>query len=49
MMPELGKYADVVLSAYGTSLALIVILVAASVWRARRVARALEAERARNG
>jgi heme exporter protein D len=41
MMPELGKYAGTVLSAYGASLALIVMLVALSFWRARRVARDL--------
>ena len=37
MMPDLGKYAGAVLSAYAVSLALIVLLVAVSLWRARRV------------
>ena len=36
-MPELGKYADTVLSAYGASLALLVGLVAWTLWRGRRV------------
>mgnify|MGYP001199271275 CR=1 FL=1 len=36
-MPELGKYAVSVLSAYGVSLGLLVGLVALSVARARRV------------
>ncbi|MBJ6370688.1 heme exporter protein CcmD [Sedimentitalea arenosa] len=37
MMPDLGKYADAVLSAYAASLALLVVLVALSIWRGRRV------------
>lgn len=37
MMPELGKYADAVLSSYGISLALLLLLVVVSVRRARRV------------
>ena len=37
MMPELGKYAGAVLSAYGVSLGLILVLVVASVLRSRRV------------
>jgi heme exporter protein D len=48
-MPDLGKYAGVVIAAYAVSLILIAGLVAMSVWRAWRVARALEAERGRNG
>jgi heme exporter protein D len=43
MMPELGKYAAAVLSAYGASLGLIIGITALSVLRARRVARALSA------
>ena len=43
MMPELGKYAGAVLSAYGVSLALIGGVTALSLWRAVRVARALSA------
>ena len=42
MMPELGKYADTVLSAYAVSLVLIAALVALSIWRARRVRADLE-------
>ncbi len=37
MMPDLGKYADAVLSSYAVSIALIVALVALSVMRARKV------------
>ncbi|MGI3171567.1 heme exporter protein CcmD [Pseudooceanicola sp. C21-150M6] len=40
-MPELGKYAGAVLSSYGLSLGLIALLVGVSIWRSRRVARAL--------
>lgn len=40
-MPELGKYAVEVLSSYVVSLALIVALVAVSVWRARAAKAAL--------
>ncbi|WP_375691491.1 heme exporter protein CcmD [Pseudooceanicola sp. LIPI14-2-Ac024] len=47
MMPDLGKYADTVLSAYAVSIALLVVLVAVSVWRARRVKAALEKVEAR--
>lgn len=42
MMPDLGKYADTVLSAYAVSLVLIVVLVAMSVRRGRRVKAELE-------
>ncbi len=50
-MPELGEYAAEVLGAYGVSLVLLAVIVAASVIRARKVRRALdEAEaRARHG
>ncbi|WP_090026317.1 heme exporter protein CcmD [Lutimaribacter saemankumensis] len=41
-MPELGKYADAVLSSYGISIALLLVLVIASVHRARRVRRELD-------
>ncbi|WP_425439479.1 heme exporter protein CcmD [Puniceibacterium sediminis] len=41
-MPDLGKYAGVVLSSYVVALGLIVALVAVSIWRARRVKAALE-------
>ena len=49
MMPDLGKYADTVLSAYAVSLVLIVALVAFSVARARRVRRALDEVEGRRG
>lgn len=42
MMPDLGKYAAAVLSSYGASLALIIGLVLASLWRSVRVRRSLE-------
>jgi heme exporter protein D len=37
MMPDLGKYAFSVLSAYGVSIALILGLVGATLYRARQV------------
>lgn len=37
MMPDLGKHADTVLWAYATSIVLLVLLVAFSVWRGRKV------------
>lgn len=37
MMPELGKYAVSVLSAYGATAVLLVVLVAATLLRGRRV------------
>ena len=50
MMPELGKYAGAVLSAYGISLLLLLGLVGFSVWQARRVKGRLErAEQGRDG
>lgn len=42
-MPDLGKYADTVLAAYAVSTVLIVVLVAASLWRSRAVKRQLQA------
>ena len=39
MMPDLGKYAVTVLSAYGASFLLLVGLVAWSLWQAARVKR----------
>lgn len=42
MMPDLGKYTDVVLSAYGVSIALLVILVAVSLRQARKARVELE-------
>ncbi|WP_299733205.1 heme exporter protein CcmD [uncultured Tateyamaria sp.] len=52
MIPDLGKYADAVLSAYAVSIALLVGIVALSLWRGRRVrAQMVEAEKraGRNG
>ena len=37
MMPDLGKYADTVPSAYAVSIAVLVALVALSLWRGRKV------------
>ncbi|MHA7874685.1 MULTISPECIES: heme exporter protein CcmD [unclassified Roseivivax] len=48
-MPDLGKYADTVLSAYAVTLVLLALLVLASVLRARQVKRQLERVEARNG
>lgn len=42
MLPDLGKYAVYVLSAYGVSLALLAVIVGASVIRARAVRAELE-------
>ena len=41
-MPELGKYAATVLSAYGVSILLLVVMAGWSLWRARAVRAALE-------
>lgn len=46
-MPDLGRYAVEVLSAYAGSLTLLALLVGGSVWRARRVTRQLAAIEAR--
>lgn len=43
LMPELGKYATEVLSSYVVSLVLIVVFVALSLRRSRRVKRELDA------
>ncbi|MBK0327155.1 heme exporter protein CcmD [Rhodobacteraceae bacterium F11138] len=37
MMPDLGKYAETVLSAYVASLVLLAALVLLSLWRGRRM------------
>ena len=36
-MPDLGKYAEAVLSAYAASIVLIVALVAVSMWRSKKI------------
>ena len=46
-MPDLGKYAVWVLSAYGVSLGLLAAIVWLSVIRSRRVRRALDEAEAR--
>ncbi len=40
-MPDLGRYAGTVLSAYAVGLGLILLLVALTWWRGRRVRRTL--------
>ncbi len=47
MMPELGKYATVVLSSYAAGLVLLGVLVALSLWRAGRVRAQLRVVEAR--
>ncbi len=42
MMPELGKYADTVLSAYAASLLLLIALVVMTLLRGRKVRREME-------
>jgi len=50
MMPDLGKYADAVLSAYAASLVLLAVIVALSVWQSRRIkAQLADVEARRNG
>lgn len=41
-MPDLGKYADTVLSAYAVSLLLLAALVGLTLWRGRKVRREME-------
>lgn len=42
MMPDLGKYADAVLSSYAVSILMIVVLVLLSVRRSNRVKKELQ-------
>lgn len=49
MMPDLGTYAVPVLSSYAVSIGLLVAVVAASIWRARRVRARLDAVETRRG
>ena len=52
MIPDLGKYAEAVLSSYGITLTLIAVLIALSLWRSARVRRQLdevESRRKSNG
>lgn len=48
-MPDLGKYADAVLSAYAVSITLLVAIVAISLWRGRRVRAQMRDVEARSG
>lgn len=47
MMPDLGKYAGPVLGSYAVALGLLAVLVGLSVWRFRRMKRALDEAEAR--
>lgn len=47
MMPDLGKYAVAVLSAYGVTLVLLAGLVILTLWRGARVRRELDEVEAR--
>jgi heme exporter protein D len=49
MMPELGKYAVAVLGSYAASVALILLLVALTLWRGAKVKRALDEVEGRQG
>lgn len=49
MMPELGKYAAAVLSSYAVTIVLLIVLVALSLRRARRVRARLRQVEERNG
>ncbi len=49
MMPDLGKYAGTVLGAYGAALALLVALVALTLWQGARMKRALDEVERREG
>ncbi|MBI6628378.1 heme exporter protein CcmD [Pontibaca salina] len=52
MIPDLGKYSDTVLSAYGATIVLLLALVLLSLWRGRRVRaemQKLEERMRRNG
>lgn len=42
MMPNLGKYADTVLSAYAASIFLLAVLVTVTLWRGRKVRAEME-------
>jgi heme exporter protein D len=49
MIPDLDRYADTVLGAYGVTLALLALLVALTLGRAARVRRRLERLEAETG
>ena len=48
-MPDLGQYATEVLSAYGAAIVLLLAIVIASVWKARRTRAKLDDVEARRG
>ena len=48
-MPDLGKYADAVLSAYAVSITLLVAIVALTLWRGRKVRAEMDAVEKRSG
>ncbi|KIC51101.1 MULTISPECIES: heme exporter protein CcmD [unclassified Tateyamaria] len=48
-MPDLGKYAEAVLSAYAVSIVLLVAIVVLTVWRGRKVRAEMEAVERRSG
>lgn len=50
MMPDLGKYAEAVLTAYAASIIILVAIVVLTLWQSRRAKSALaEVEARRNG
>jgi heme exporter protein D len=49
MIPELGKYAGAVIGSYAASVALIVALVALSLWRGAKIKQALRDVETRQG
>jgi heme exporter protein D len=49
MFPDLGKYAGVVLGSYAVSIALLVALVAWTLWKGARVKSALREIEGRQG
>lgn len=49
MLPDLGKYAAVVLGSYGVTIALLVALVGWTLWKGARVKAALREIEARQG
>ncbi|MFA8384262.1 MAG: heme exporter protein CcmD [Pelagibaca sp.] len=48
-MPDLGTYAFAVLSSYGVTIVLLVVIVLVSVWRARKVKSVLDEIENRRG
>lgn len=49
MMPDLGKYAGIVLSAYAAAILLLAALVVVTLWQGARIKRALEDAERREG